>query len=239
MKLINKDIPRLDSLFQGGEPDENYDRRRLEVEEDSYVLQGDDEDITSAENWAKWSSKKTSDCLQTRMYIMETFRWDNNPTVADVDALIKYSAFDPTKTTEENDTNKVIHLMANKGYGSSLEAQGVLLDAFSKFHTEEKEACALRAGSEALTTTLLTYLTLADVLDFNDTIRILKQDYIEEGVWGTEYGVQEGIMDYVYSVPGTSYDSSGLEETGYILNGGAPWSMFKDALKDILVNGIY
>jgi len=52
MKIILKDIPRLDNFDVVGvanEPDEHYDNRRLTVVDDSYVLQGDDVDITTQE----------------------------------------------------------------------------------------------------------------------------------------------------------------------------------------------
>ncbi len=43
MKLILKDIPKIDHLFVGGEPHEMYDKRRMTIESDSYVLQGSDQ----------------------------------------------------------------------------------------------------------------------------------------------------------------------------------------------------
>jgi len=89
MKLILKDIPKIDSLFVGGEPDEMYDKRRMTIEEDSYVLQGNDQDITTIENWNKYGAFICTDYLQVRDRIIDIFDW-STATDVEKDLIISY-----------------------------------------------------------------------------------------------------------------------------------------------------
>jgi hypothetical protein len=236
MKLIKKDIPKEDSLFVGGESQEYYDKRRLSVEEDSYVLQGLDEDITSIENWKLVCCDLTTDYVQTRQRIIELFRW-SNATSIEKDIAIEYFAYDPTESLATNDTNKVIHLIG-KGM-SSIEAELFLKDSYVSYHTKEKESYKKRNDSEKLSSVVLTYLNMQDASLFIKTVKNLRNLYWQSAIVGTQYGlVGEGIMDYINSVVGTDYENAGLEQEGFSLNVGT-WDDFKNDLEDVLVNGVY
>lgn len=236
MKLILKDIPKIDSLFQGGEPTENYDKRRMAIEDDSYVLQGLDQDITSIESWDKYGSFICSDYLQTRDRIIDLFNW-STATDIEKDLVIAYFGYDKSLDTATNDTNKVAYLMG-KGM-TQAEAQGFLLLSYSKFHTKEKESCYKRANSEKLSVTMLTYLSIPDSRDFIETTKLLMDLYAQQGIFGTSYGSAGiGIMDYIESTVGTVYENVGLDSKGYILNTGTI-ADFKNDLTDILLNGNY
>jgi len=237
MKLILKDIPKLDSLFEGGESDENYERRRMTVEEDSYVLQGADQDITSIENWDKYGLFVCTDYLQVRDRILDIFDW-NTATLSEIDIVISYFAYDKNVDAATNDANKVGYLM---GQGLTLEeAQGFLVQAYAKFHTKERESCKSRSQSEKVSEVMLTFLSIPDASDFLHTVDGLLRFYSDEGVFGTAYGsAGVGILDYIESTPGTVYENTGLHTKGYEYNGGATSEMFVAALKDVLLNGNY
>jgi hypothetical protein len=236
MKLILKDIPKIDHLFVGGEPNEMYDKRRMTIESDSYVLQGSDQDITSIENWDKYGSFICTDYLQTRNHIIDIFDW-STATDAEKDIVISYFGFDKSLDTATNDTNKVAYLMG-KGM-TQADAQGFLVLSYSKFHTKEKGACYQRANCEKLSIVMLSYLSIIDSRDFIETTKLLMDLYAQQGIFGTAYGVAGvGIMDYIESTPGTVYENVGLDSKGYIFNTGT-LNDFKNDLKDILLNGNY
>jgi hypothetical protein len=237
MKLILKDIPRLDSLYEGGEPQDFYDKRRVSKEEDSYVLQGLDEDITSIDNWKKWGSIVNNDYLQTRGYIIDICDW-SNLTDAEKDIVIECFAYDNSLDQATNDSNKVTYLMG-KGM-SQIEAEAFLIQSFAEYRVHEKASCLARATSKQRDITVLTYLSSMDAKDFLETSKTLLELYKSEGVIGSEYGfVGVGVMDYIESTTGTVYENVGLASKGYTINGGAPIQMLIDGVKDIFVNGNY
>jgi hypothetical protein len=236
MKLILKDIPKIDSVYQGGEPVEYYDKRRMAIESDSYVLQGADQDITSIQNWDKYGSFICSDYLQTREFIIDLFDW-STATDTEKDIVISYFGYDKALDMATNDTNKVAYLMG-KGM-TQADAQGFLVLSYSKFHTKEKGACYKRANCEKLSIVMLSYLSIIDSRDFIETTKLLMDLYAQQGIFGTSYGsAGVGIMDYIESTVGTVYENVGLDSKGYILNTGTITD-FKNDLSDILLNGNY
>ena len=66
--------------------------------------------------------------------------------------------------------------------------------------------------------------------------------YIEFGIEGTEYGDSEGLLDYIHSVVGTTWEANGLREeiTGNLQ--AAPNNLTVDeilvAIENVLINGI-
>lgn len=236
MKLILKDIPKIDSLFVGGEPDEMYDKRRMTIEEDSYVLQGNDQDITTIENWNKYGSFICTDYLQIRDRIIDIFDW-STATDLEKDLVISYFGYDKSLDIATNDTNKITYLMG-KGM-TQTESEMFLVTSYSKFHTKEKESCCKRSNSEKISEVMLTFLSIPDSRDFIETTKGLLDLYSERGVFGINYGsAGVGIIDYINSTTGTVYENVGLESKGYILNYGTITD-FKNSLLDVLVNGNY
>jgi len=241
MRIILKDIPRLkvfkiEGQDELGEHEENYEKRRISIEEDSYLLSGEDEDITSIKNWKKHCCVITKDYVQTRSMIIGGLDWSVADS-EDKDIAIEYFAYDESFSALINDTNKIIHLMG-KGL-TQQEAVVFLQNSYAKYHTKEKESYKLRNDSEKLTQTVITYLKIGDASSFVKTVKNLRGLYWQEGIVGTKHGlVGEGIMDYIFSEVGTDYELSGLEEEGFILNFGT-WDDFKNALKDVFVNGNY
>lgn len=236
MKLILKDIPKIDSVFLGGEPNENYEKRRMIIESDSYVLQGLDEDITTVENWNKYGAFICSDYLQIRDRINDLFDW-STATDSEKDLLISHFGYDKNLDSQTNDTNKASYLMSK---GMSLqEAQGFLIQSYAKFHTKEKESCFKRANSEKISEVMLTFLSIEDSRDFIETTKGLLDLYSEMGIFGVNYGSAGlGIMDYIGGTLGTVYENVGLDSKGYILNYGTIED-FKNSLSDVLLNGNY
>jgi hypothetical protein len=236
MKLILKDIPKNDSLYNTGEPEEHYIRRRMSIEDDSYVLQGADQDITSIENWNKYGDFICSDYLQVRDRIIEIFQW-STATDIEKDLIIEYFGYEPALDLATNDTNKVAYLMG-KGM-TQIEAQGFLIQSYAAFHTKEKESCQTRANSEKLSEVMLTYLTIPDARDFIETTKSLVDLYTDQAVFGTNQGTAGvGIIDYIDSTVGTVYENVGLSGKNYTLNVGTMEDL-KNGLKDVLLTGNY
>jgi len=238
MKIILKDIPRDDNVYMGGEPDDKYNLRRMSVEEDSYVLQGSDEDITSIENWDKYGEFICTDYLQVRDRIIDIFDWTSS-TNSEKDLVIDYFAHDKNETAANNDALKVAHLMSVHSM-TQADAQSFLISAYAKFHSKERHSCKSRATSEKVSEVMLTFLSIPDASDFLHTVDGLLRFYSDEGVFGVNHGsAGVGIMDYIESTVGTVYENTGLHTKGYVYNGGATDQMFIDALKDVLLNGNY
>jgi hypothetical protein len=236
MKLILKDIPKIDSLFVGGEPDEMHDKRRMTIEEDNYTLQGSDQDITSIESWHKYGSFICTDYLQVRDRIIDIFDW-STATDTEKDLIISYFGYDKSLNTLTNDTNKIGYLMG-KGMTQN-DSEIFLIKSYSNFHTKEKESCFSRSNSEKISEVMLTFLSIPDSRDFIETTKGLLDMYSERGVFGVDHGsAGVGIIDYIDSTVGTVYENVGLDSKAYVLNYGTITD-FKNSLSDVLLNGNY
>ena len=67
--------------------------------------------------------------------------------------------------------------------------------------------------------------------------------FIEFGLEGTAFGDSEGIMDYIRSVSGTTWDAAGLREaiTGNMqaTPGNLTVDETLDAIENVLIDGIF
>lgn len=145
---------------------------------------------------------------------------------------------DPAFDRATNDANKVGFLMSK---GLTLQqAQMYLVQAYSSHNVLEIEACAKRANSEAIRNILISFLSINDAADFTRVTKDLIALYSTKGIKGINDGTSgEGIFDFIESTSGTTYETAGLAEQGYVLNGGAPYSILITGLMDILRNGNY
>jgi len=240
MKLILKDIPRLDSLYVGGEPDEMYDKRRMSIENDSYVIQGDEEDITSIENWQKYGPFICTDYLQYVSYVQSNCPIWSSLSNDEKDYLISAYIKAGDITKEEDTSNKIAYLTGDKGL-SMTDAQGVLLDAWSDYHIKERASCKARSECKEVSYIIGKYLSISDASDFVKTIQNLIYLFSTQGIRGVNEGdTAEGIFDFIESTHGSVYDTAGLREMGYtMINGDPDMDNFIDELMDVLRNGNY
>lgn len=181
------------------------------------------------------------DYLKRRDIIISSFRWSNSNTDQTIDNVIENFAFDPTVDMTTNDTNKVVHLMTKKGM-TQQESEDYLIKKFADFRVKERESYTNRRNSKQLTIVVSSLLSFTDARDFIETTKTLMDLYSEDGIVGVNYGVVgEGIIDYIESTVGTSYENTGLAVKGYTIKG-APVNTLQDlidGLKDVLINGNY
>jgi len=196
-------------------------------------------DITSIQNWVLFEPELDKDVLYIRERIRESLNiigWSGCSNT-DKDIIIKYYLKETSKTESESDTEKVIYLMS-KGYSLN-EAQGLLIKAYADFHILEIDACYKRANSSKLFTIIGKYLSVPDASDLIKITHTLFDLYKTQAIRGTTYGTAgEGILDFIMSTPGTSYEFTGLEQQGYVLNTGN-YNDFINELLDVLKFGNY
>ena len=186
--------------------------------------------ITTIENIKNFGSLTERDYAVGRscmIDIMTTKPWSAWTNI-EKDILIEYVAYD-------NDTDKVMYLITTKGMEQAV-AQNFVLECWHKHHKKFLDVCSTRwyyAKRE-----ILKYLSRLDAEDLFDTVELLITYYIQIGRIGKNYDDNnDGIMDFIESTNG--FIGQGLEEKGYTLPDGVTWSMVINALKDIIVNGIY
>ena len=186
--------------------------------------------------------KMAVDYLKARSLILEEMNSKGgwiNLTDVEKDVIINVFLEDPLVDTATNNTNKVTHLMTTKGM-SVTEAQAYLATAYAMHHVKEVKSCEKRAASQDAAELVAIYLNLSDARDFIDTTKTLYDMYRLQGIKGTQYGtVGEGLLDFIESTPGTSFEHIGLAQQGYTINNSMPVSGLVSGLVDILINGNY
>ncbi len=196
-------------------------------------------DITSIQNWVLFEAELNKDVLYIRERLRENLNnigWSGCSNT-DKDIIIKYYLKETIKTEQQSDTEKVMFLIS-KGY-TLQQAQGILIKAYADFHILEIDACYQRANCSKLFTIIGKYLTVADASDLIKITHMLFDLYKTQAIRGTTYGTAgEGILDFIESTPGTSYEFTGLEQQGYILNTGT-YISFINELLDVLKFGNY
>lgn len=152
--------------------------------------------------------------------------------------VIKFFVEDPEFDSATNNANKV-GFLTSIGY-SIQDAQLYLPKAYAVHHEKEVVACKKRADSIDASNLVALYLGLDDARDFIETTKSLYDLFRDQGIKGVNYGsVGEGLLDFIESTPGTSFEFLGLAQQGYTTNGGLPISGLITGLKDILINGNY
>lgn len=198
------------------------------------------EDITSIDNWVVYGDVLCTDILQVRDRIKEeldAISW-SGLTNTQKDIVIEYYLKETNKDEATSNTEKVVYLMTSKGY-SPLQAQGVLIKAYGSYHPKEVYACNKRANTEKLYEVIAKYLTLADAGDLIKITHKLFDLYKTQAIRGTQDGnAGEGLFNFLESTPGTSYETTGLEQQGYTLSTGT-YSEFITELMDVLRHGNY
>jgi hypothetical protein len=197
------------------------------------------DDITSIESWNQYGDILCTDCLQIRdriKYHFELVSW-SGLTGTEKDIVINLYLKESYKDDNTSNTEKIMHLLG-KGY-SMAQAQGTLIKSYSEYHIREVVACASRANSEQLYIVIAKYLTLADAGDLIKITHKLFDLYKSQGIRGTLDGnAGEGLFNFLESTPGTSYETTGLQQQGYSLNTGN-YTTFITELMDVLRNGNY
>jgi hypothetical protein len=210
---------------------------------DNHILNLVNEDLLTIELLHKYGNKTLQkDYLYIRQLIIEllnTKTW-NNCTNAEKDIVIELHARETSKTSIVANGEKVTYLMSKKGKN---QAQAILFlqEQFAIHHIKEIQSCTARANSKDLFTIIPKYLTILDAGDFIRTISSLFTAYLFQGVKGVnDSDAGEGLFDFIESTVGTSFETAGLREQGYVMqNGDANMDNFINALMDILRNGNY
>ena len=191
------------------------------------------------EDYYNYGMPSVTDFLQLRSYMVEvinTKTWDGLSTTEKYRAIHCYLR-ETSATREDAQTQKITFLMA-EGYTME-EAIDQLTDAFAKFQVANIESCNQRANSKALYKIIATYLAIEDATDFYKKAANLFLDYKNEGIKGIAYGDEgEGLLDYIESTPGTSFESNGLAQEAYVLKTGTFTDLIS-ALQEVLIKGNY
>ena len=197
------------------------------------------DDITSIESWNRYGGVLCTDGYQVKTRISEVLDvsgWSGITSDAK-DIVISYYLKETNKDEATANTEKVVHLMG-KGY-TLQQAQGALVKAYANYHLIEIGACYKRANSEQLFMVIAKYLTLTDAGDLIKITHKLFDLYKTQGIRGISDGsAGEGLFDFLESSIGTSYETTGLAQQGYVLNTGDN-ATFISELMDVLRNGNY
>lgn len=192
--------------------------------------------------WKDFALQVCTDYLQFRTYVTEQLTlkgWSNlsnDEKYFVIDNYIKEDGIDPVTTNY----NKIVYLMTVCGM-SQPQAISHLQKVYAIHHLKEIESCLKRAQNEKLFTVIAKYLKLEDASDFTKVIALPYQMFVTQGIKGVNDGeAGEGLFDFIESTVGTSYETAGLEQQGYIMANGDPdMSNFIVELMDILRNGNY
>jgi hypothetical protein len=194
---------------------------------------------TDLEEYYNYGISATTDFLQLRRYMLEIV---NSKTWTGLSSVEKHRAIhcylkETSKTRDESQTEKITFLLSE---GDTMEeAINKLTDAFAKFQVANIQSSVQRANSTALYKLIATYLLIQDATDFYKKASSLFLDYKNEGIRGIAYGDEgEGLLDYIESTVGTSFENNGLEEEAYTLKTGS-YNDFIVGLQDVLIKGKY
>lgn len=185
--------------------------------------------ISSITAWHNFGMNLVNDYLVGKTEIkniINTTGWANL-TAEEKDLAIHYYSF-PTPT------DAVIYLMTNKGYTQEY-AQFFILQQWHKHHASLINSAKQRWYYVKLIVSM--YLSFLDAEDLLNTIEPLVFPYTDIARFGINYGDKKaGLMDYVESTD--VFTGQGLRENNYSLLVG-DWDIFINALRDVLVYGIY
>lgn len=197
------------------------------------------DDITSISSWVKYYDSLCTDRLQLRLRIIEILNTQTWSGISDEerDIVIKYYLKETSKSDSVANEEKVIFLMG-KGFSFG-EVQGLLIKSYSIYHLMEIESCYSRANSAKLFEVIAKYLTLVDAADLINITHKLFDLYKTQGIRGVNDGsVGAGLFDFLESTVDTMYETSGLQQQGYVLNTG-DYTTFISELMDVLKYGNY
>lgn len=209
---------------------------------DSDVVPSDYTDISlDLLAWNEHGVKLTTDFLQMREYLRGNLNLKTwaNCTSDERDLLIELFTKETSISDEQDNTNKVTHLVTV--YGMSVQEATIhIIKSYATFHIKEVEACKARAHNARLYEVIGTYLNLTDAADLGRVSENLLSRYSDKGIRGmVDTPVSgEGLMDFIESTPGTSYEFAGLAAQGYSMQTGTLQDLI-DALVDIFRNGNY
>lgn len=202
------------------------------------------DDITSIENWYYHYIQNgiCSDYLQMRDRVRDVLdekKW-SGCTSTEKDIIIETYTRETNKSISVANTEKILHLIYNKGM-SQANAISFLQSSFANFHIKEIEASLKRAQSYQLFKVIAKYLTISDAADFTRTITTPYHLYTTQGIRGINDGeAGEGLFDFIESTVGTSYETTGLMQQGYIMaNGDSDATNFIIELMEVLRKGNY
>lgn len=196
--------------------------------------------ISSVKNWKEQGESLATDYLQYRSRVQDELdvnSW-SGLTNEEKDIVIELYLQETNKTEEASNTEKVAHLMSVHGL-DLISAKGKLISVFGPHHIKEVASCSARANCEKLYQVIAKYLSLADAGDLIKITHKLFDLYKSQGIRGTEDGsAGEGLFNFLESTSGTSYETTGLEQQGYVLNTGT-YADFINELMDVLRYGNY
>lgn len=202
------------------------------------------DDITSIENWYYHHNHNgiCTDYLQMRDRVRDVLnekKW-SGCTVPEKDIIIELYTKETDKSNSTSNTEKIIHLIYNKGM-SQADAIAFLQYSFANFHIKEIESSLKRAQSVQLFKIIAKYLSISDAADFTRTITTPYHLYTTQGIRGINDGeAGEGLFDFIESTVGSSYETTGLNQQGYIMaNGDSDATNFIIELMDVLRKGNY
>lgn len=197
-------------------------------------------EISSVQNWSDYGESLCTDYLQYRDRIkdeLDQVSW-SGLTNSEKDIVIDFYLKESNKSEEVANGEKVAYLMGVHGL-SLIEAKGKLISVYGPHHIKEIRSCYHRSNSELLYKIIAKYLTLVDAGDLIKITHKLFDLYKSQAIRGTEDGnAGEGLFNFLESTVGTSYETTGLEQQGYILNTGT-YSEFIAELMGVLRYGNY
>lgn len=136
------------------------------------------------------------------------------------------------------DADKVAYLMG-KGM-SQAEAQIFLINKWHFHHAKFVEDCSNINGRWYYSKReIILRVHKDDIEAFCSQVIIPISEYTQNGIIGSQYGDNNtgGIMDFMESTGG--FAGNGFAEQGFTLNDGFSYQDVIDAVKNVIINGIY
>jgi hypothetical protein len=196
--------------------------------------------ISSVQNWKDYGESLCADYLQYRERVkgeLDVVSW-SGLTNSEKDIVIDFYLKETNKSDEASNGEKVAYLMGVHGL-DLIQSKGKLISVYGPHHIKEIDSCKNRANSELLYQIIAKYLTLTDAGDLIKITHKLFDLYKSQAIRGTLDGnAGEGLFNFLESTVSTSYETTGLEQQGYVLNTGT-YSEFITELMDVLRNGNY
>jgi hypothetical protein len=184
-------------------------------------------DISSIVVWDRFGELVANDYLVVRFEIkaLLTEKGWANLSSTEKDLCIKHYV---------GDSMDAVMFLMGKGY-SQVQAQGFILQSWHKYHAKLLEASRQRVYYVKFC--VPQFVSLTDAEKLFDNAHELIYELTELGRFGLTNGDKKaGIVDYLMST--NDYAGAGLEESGLTLVQGT-WDIFRKALNDILMEGIY
>lgn len=176
--------------------------------------------ISSIENWDKFGSSTGRDYkyLRVQIYILVATTGWANLTLDEKEIAARWFVVAQSQREEVYSLADQITL-GKIHHKNSIEARTnrhtcALMELFNRLEKSDAQALLIRLES-------LNLLRL----------------YVEYGIEGTIEGDVEGVMDYLHSRTGTSFDADGFLEESFTPTAGT-LADIKDSLVDIITNGL-